>query len=127
MATEEEMVTITYQVPLHVAQAMASKAYCGQKREHDAARAALDARKSKYQLWLERVDVEDATADLACGNHSEATMRIIDYAPAMLLALVDAHASAMINGLRVLAGSIEETIRSVVPADVAAEIFEEES
>jgi hypothetical protein len=125
----EEMVTIS--VPLRTAQALLKSSPCSYDwpmvAAQEAARAALDARKSKYERWKESLCPGKADANLMAA------------APQLLDALIEVRAKLGGDGAINLRPGVyaydifretnehaEAAIRAAVPEDVADELLGEE-
>lgn len=142
---ENEMVTISYEVPLAYANTVAKSRACSSVlvAEKAACIAALDARKSKYDLLREVLGLpwkakqygssNQYSVHFASGGYSgdmrwqhggEAKAQLMAAAPLLLEALISLRAYMLKrHGLAGIPVDAHEAIKSAVPADVAAELI----
>lgn len=125
---KQEMVTISYEVTVEKAKAMVSRGSCWNTNAQAAARKALDARKSKYERWRERMadmwdrkpqynSMEDFLRDNQSHGWENDIAQLMAAAPELLEALIEEMCGRGIDTETMAA------IRKALPEDVADEVL----
>ncbi len=122
--------TITIEVPVEWVEFKGNNSN-GQIPKHkemvQICREALDARKSKYDSWLEGVlkGWENIAGNLTRDNYMSVDVKLMAAAPEMLDALVEIYRQGVSNGITkdIMFDSLIEAIRAALPEDIADEVL----